>query len=105
MGAGPVSPRCRVTSALDEAPHVDHHPPPVVTPKLPTVTVLVTPSWHDRNDPAARLSRRRHWAAHGGIMKTAHVNNVKLEYEVVGSGEPVLLINPVLADGFLPLLS
>lgn len=38
-------------------------------------------------------------------MKTAKVNGVRLEYEVVGSGEPVLLISPVLADGFLPLLS
>src|SRR5512134_3506956 len=38
-------------------------------------------------------------------MKIATVNSVELEYEVVGSGEPVLLISPVLADGFLPLLS
>jgi pimeloyl-ACP methyl ester carboxylesterase len=38
-------------------------------------------------------------------METAKVNGVELEYEVVGSGEPVLLISPVLADGFLPLLS
>ena len=38
-------------------------------------------------------------------MITATVNNVELEYEVVGSGEPVLLISPVLADGFLPLIS
>src|SRR6266508_5816147 len=38
-------------------------------------------------------------------MKTANVNGTQLEYEVVGSGEPVLLISPVLADGFLPLLS
>jgi pimeloyl-ACP methyl ester carboxylesterase len=38
-------------------------------------------------------------------MKTAKVNGVELEYEVVGAGEPVLLISPVLADGFLPLLS
>src|SRR5258707_13305493 len=41
----------------------------------------------------------------GGPMKTAEVNGANLEYQVVGSGEPVLLINPVLADGFLPLLS
>jgi pimeloyl-ACP methyl ester carboxylesterase len=33
------------------------------------------------------------------------VNGVELEYEVVGSGEPVLLISPVLADGFLPLVT
>jgi pimeloyl-ACP methyl ester carboxylesterase len=38
-------------------------------------------------------------------MKRAQVNGVELEYEVVGSGEPVLLISPVIADGFLPLLS
>ena len=33
-------------------------------------------------------------------MEIAKVNGVELEYEVVGSGEPVLLISPVLADGF-----
>jgi pimeloyl-ACP methyl ester carboxylesterase len=38
-------------------------------------------------------------------MQIATVNDVELEYEVVGTGEPVLLISPVLADGFLPLLS
>jgi len=38
-------------------------------------------------------------------METAKINGVELEYEVVGSGEPVLLISPVLADGFLPLMS
>ena len=38
-------------------------------------------------------------------MENAKVNGVELEYEVVGSGEPVLLISPVLADGFLPFLS
>ena len=38
-------------------------------------------------------------------MENAKVNGVELEYEVVGSGEPVLLISPVLADGFLPLVS
>ena len=36
-------------------------------------------------------------------MEIAEVNRVELEYQVVGSGEPVLLISPVLADGFLPL--
>ena len=36
-------------------------------------------------------------------MDTATVNGVELEYEVVGAGEPVLLISPVLADGFVPL--
>src|ERR671911_2876976 len=38
-------------------------------------------------------------------MEAAHINGVKLEYEVVGSGEPVLLIDMLLADCFLPLLS
>src|SRR5688572_22449405 len=38
-------------------------------------------------------------------MKTADVNGVKLEFELKGSGEPVLLISPVLADGFRPFLS
>jgi pimeloyl-ACP methyl ester carboxylesterase len=38
-------------------------------------------------------------------MEIATVNGVELEYEVAGSGEPVLLISPVLADGFLPLLA
>ena len=38
-------------------------------------------------------------------MNSVKVNGVELEYEVVGSGEPVLLISPVLADGFLPLVS
>jgi pimeloyl-ACP methyl ester carboxylesterase len=38
-------------------------------------------------------------------MKFAKVNGVELEYEVIGSGQPVLLISPVLADGFLPLVA
>jgi pimeloyl-ACP methyl ester carboxylesterase len=38
-------------------------------------------------------------------MDTATVNGVELEYEVVGAGEPVLLISPVLADGFVPLIA
>jgi 3-oxoadipate enol-lactonase len=38
-------------------------------------------------------------------MQTAQVNGVELEYEVIGSGEPVLFISPVLADGFVPLLA
>jgi pimeloyl-ACP methyl ester carboxylesterase len=39
------------------------------------------------------------------MMRIANVNGVELEYEVVGSGEPVLLISPVLADGFVPLVA
>jgi pimeloyl-ACP methyl ester carboxylesterase len=38
-------------------------------------------------------------------MESVKVNGVELEYEAIGSGEPVLLISPVLADGFLPLVS
>ena len=38
-------------------------------------------------------------------MQYARVNGVELEYEVVGSGEPALLISPVVADGFLPLVA
>ncbi len=41
----------------------------------------------------------------GEAMETAAVNGVELEYEVTGSGEPVLLVSPVLADGFLPLVA
>jgi pimeloyl-ACP methyl ester carboxylesterase len=38
-------------------------------------------------------------------MQRARVNGVELEYEVTGEGEPVLLISPVLADAFVPILS
>jgi pimeloyl-ACP methyl ester carboxylesterase len=38
-------------------------------------------------------------------VQSVNVNGVQLEYEAIGSGEPVLLVSPVLADGFLPLLS
>lgn len=38
-------------------------------------------------------------------MQSVKMNDVELEYELIGSGEPVLLISPVLADGFLPLRS
>ena len=38
-------------------------------------------------------------------MESVDLNGARLEYEVVGSGEPLLLINNVLADSFLPLLS
>jgi pimeloyl-ACP methyl ester carboxylesterase len=38
-------------------------------------------------------------------VENVHVNGVELEYEVVGSGEPVLLIDMLLADCFLPLIS
>lgn len=38
-------------------------------------------------------------------MQKAKINGIELEYEVKGSGEPVLLISPVLADAFVPLSS
>jgi pimeloyl-ACP methyl ester carboxylesterase len=38
-------------------------------------------------------------------MQSVKVNGVELEYEVSGAGEPVLLVSPVIADGFQPLLS
>jgi pimeloyl-ACP methyl ester carboxylesterase len=38
-------------------------------------------------------------------MDHAKVNDVELEYEVRGAGEPVLLIDMVIADCFVPLLS
>jgi pimeloyl-ACP methyl ester carboxylesterase len=38
-------------------------------------------------------------------MERATINGIELEFEVQGSGEPVLLISPVLADGFVPLLA
>lgn len=38
-------------------------------------------------------------------MDTVTVNGIELEYETCGAGEPVLLISPVIADGFVPLLA
>ena len=38
-------------------------------------------------------------------MENATVNGIVLEYDLVGSGEPVLTISPMLADGFLPLIA
>ena len=39
-------------------------------------------------------------------MEKAKVNGVELEYEVTGSGEPVLLISTgPIADSFLPFVS
>lgn len=41
-----------------------------------------------------------------GAMDLARFDGVELEYQMVGSGEPVLLIPPgPLADGFLPFLA
>jgi pimeloyl-ACP methyl ester carboxylesterase len=38
-------------------------------------------------------------------MDRAKVNGIELEYEVRGAGEPVLLIDMLIADCFLPLLT
>ena len=38
-------------------------------------------------------------------MKRAKMNGIELEYEVRGSGEPLLLISPVVAGAFLPFQS
>jgi 3-oxoadipate enol-lactonase len=38
-------------------------------------------------------------------MDTVPVNDIQLEYEIRGSGEPVLFISMVLADGFVPLVA
>ena len=38
-------------------------------------------------------------------MKSVKVNGVELEYELRGAGEPVLLIDMLIADCFVPLLS
>lgn len=38
-------------------------------------------------------------------MQRVTLGDVELEYEVKGSGEPVLLISPVVAGGFLPFMS
>jgi 3-oxoadipate enol-lactonase len=37
-------------------------------------------------------------------MQTATLDDIDLEYEITGSGEPIVFISPVLADGFVPLL-
>src|SRR5262249_10243450 len=39
------------------------------------------------------------------FMKKARINGVELDFEVRGTGAPLLLISPVLADGFVPLLA
>ncbi|MFI1285593.1 alpha/beta fold hydrolase [Streptomyces sp. NPDC020858] len=38
-------------------------------------------------------------------MDTVTVNDIRLEHEIRGTGEPVLLISPVLSDGFVPLVA
>lgn len=37
-------------------------------------------------------------------MQIATLDDLELEYEITGAGEPVLFVSPVLADGFRPLL-
>lgn len=38
-------------------------------------------------------------------MDIARINGIELEFETCGTGEPVLLISPVLADSFVPLVN
>ncbi len=38
-------------------------------------------------------------------MESVEVNGIELEYEIRGTGEPVLLIDMLIADCFVPLLS
>ena len=38
-------------------------------------------------------------------MERVEVNGVELEFEVRGTGEPVLLIDMLIADCFVPLLT
>lgn len=38
-------------------------------------------------------------------MERAKVNGVELEYEVTGKGEPLFLVSPVVAAGFLPFVA
>src|SRR5215216_839304 len=49
--------------------------------------------------------RARTPSERGGPVESVNINGVELEYEVLGAGEPVLLIDMLLADCFLPLLS
>jgi pimeloyl-ACP methyl ester carboxylesterase len=37
-------------------------------------------------------------------MQRVQANGITLEYEVIGEGEPLLLIGAVIADGYLPLV-
>src|SRR5215210_1796623 len=71
-------------------------PAPAVTVGVTAVTGLLTHM--DCGPQAPRVER-------GGLMQSVNVNDVELEYEVIGAGEPVLLISPVIADGFLPLVA
>src|SRR5215218_2672130 len=74
-------------------------PVPEVTVRVTSVTVFLTHlGWGTPGPEPTRLSR-------GGLMDSATVNGVELEYEVTGSGEPVLLSSPAVPRGFLPLLS
>jgi pimeloyl-ACP methyl ester carboxylesterase len=38
-------------------------------------------------------------------VESVNAGGIELEYEMSGSGEPLLLITPVIADGFLPLVA
>jgi 3-oxoadipate enol-lactonase len=38
-------------------------------------------------------------------MNRATIDGIQLDYEVVGAGEPLLLISPILPDSFVPLVA
>src|SRR5687768_12126205 len=60
-----------------------------------------------RRSPAQEeqpLNAGREDCTGGRAMQRARVNGIELEYEITGAGDPVLLISPVLADGFRPLV-
>src|SRR3954451_4554620 len=59
------------------------------------------PSWCDEGPIRDQLDLA---TQRGGLMEIAKVNGVELEYEVVGSGEPTLLIDMLIADCFVPIL-
>src|SRR5687768_450530 len=50
------------------------------------------------------LNASREDCTGGTAMQRARVNGIELEYGITGAGEPVLLISPVLAAGFRPLV-
>jgi pimeloyl-ACP methyl ester carboxylesterase len=74
---------------------------------FPPVTAFVThQEMNDAPQPTFRGGNdMREQTIQVPAMQHARVNGVTLEYDVAGQGEPVLLISPVVADGFLPLLA
>src|SRR6266516_5911898 len=65
----------------------------------------MAPECYRRNTPCYASGVRPDLGSRGGVMDRANVNGLELEYEVRGVGEPVLLIDMLIADCFVPLLS